>query len=402
MIRIVFTADNHLNRYYAKMTPTQLSERRQRLREAFAKTVDYAIEHGCHFYLHAGDLFDSPHPRTSELVWVARQFRRLKEAGIEILAIGGSHDVPKMRVDGATPQRIFDELGVARVFTKVTEVEFAEFEIEGMTIAIGGLPPDPRLRKEDDPLKDVEISPPEADVVLLLTHYGVEGKIHPKAEEPFLSKAAIAKLKGVDFLLAGHLHRMANLQIADVAVLIPGATERMTFGEVKNAPGFWYLEFRPHRLDAAGPKGPSPAGKRVRHRLRYVRIKPQPMHRVEIRTTDLPPDDPTGYLLERIREVSRPDLLLQCRLEGPLTREVYHRLRFFDIWHVGNELNFFFELDKRGVYLEAGRRPPSEPFAERMSVRKEIEVTAQAMMNEAGPEERGLIEEAKELIFSRY
>lgn len=394
MVRIVFTADNHLNRYYAKMTLDQLSKRRQRLRDAFARTIDYAIEHHCHLYLHAGDLFDSPHPRTSELVWVARQFQRLKDAGVEILAIGGTHDVPKMRAEGATPQRIYDELRVARVFTKVTETEFVSFEIRGITIAVGGLSPDPRLAKEDDPLEGVNISPPEADVVFLLTHYGVEGTVHPRAEEPFLTKAAIARLDGIDYLLAGHVHRKANLQVANVTILIPGATERMTFGEANNSPGFWYLEFR-KRPDVSRRGG-------VSTRPRYIKIDPQPMHRMEVRTTDLPPDDPTGYLFERIREVSHPDLLLQCRLEGPLPRQVYHRLRFFDVWRMGNELNFFFDLDKTGVYLEVEPHPPGEPFAERVSTRREIEGVVEAMLKEATSEKRELIEEAKELVLGRY
>ncbi|MFQ5596016.1 MAG: DNA repair exonuclease, partial [Anaerolineae bacterium] len=71
MVHIVFTADNHLNKYYAKMSPDQLAQRRQRLREAWAQTVDYAVRERAHIYLHGGDLFDSPNPRTSELVWVA-------------------------------------------------------------------------------------------------------------------------------------------------------------------------------------------------------------------------------------------------------------------------------------------------------------------------------------------
>ncbi|RMD65210.1 DNA repair exonuclease, partial [Candidatus Parcubacteria bacterium] len=157
MVHIVFTADNHLGKYYAKMSPTQLSTRRKWLREAWKKTIDYAIEQGAHIYLHGGDLFNTSNPRTPELVWVARQFQRLQDAGIRALLISGNHDVPRSRVGGATPQRIYSELRAARCFTKVTEVEWEVFTIEGTTIVIGGLAPDPRLSPDDDPLEGVRI-----------------------------------------------------------------------------------------------------------------------------------------------------------------------------------------------------------------------------------------------------
>ncbi|MFQ5874663.1 MAG: exonuclease SbcCD subunit D [Dehalococcoidia bacterium] len=384
MIKIAFTADNHLNRYYAKMTADQLARRRQRLREAWAKTVDYAIEKKCHLYLHGGDLFDMPNPRPSELVWVARQFQRLREAGVEILAIGGTHDIPKMRTEGATPQRIYDEVKVAHVFTKTTEVEFVTFEIDSVTPAVGGLPPDPRLGRGDNPLKGVAIDPPDADIVLLLAHYGVEGTIHPEANEPVLSKASIAALKGVDYLLAGHVHQRQKMRIGDVRVLSPGPTERMTFGELEVPTGFLYLEFSGKR--------------RIRLRSQHVELEPQPMARLEIRTTDIPADDPTDYIFERVREISNPNLLLQCRLVGPLTRQMYHDLRFFDIWRLGNELNFFFDLDRKGVYLK-DEPHLSEGFStERVSPSQEIERVAEELAAEADAEGRRLIEEAKELI----
>ena len=229
MIHIVFTADNHLNKYYAKMSPDQLARRRQRLRQAWAQTVDYAIKEHAHIYLHGGDLFDSPNPRTSELVWVARQFQRLREAGLLICVIGGNHDVPKSRFGGATPQRIYNEVQVARCFTRATEVEWVTHTIDGTCIAIGGLSPDPRLGPDDDPLAGVTVEPPDADVVLLMAHYGVEGTLHPAIEEPQLSKASIAALQGIDYLLVGHVHERRTMKVGEVSVCFPGPTERRTF-----------------------------------------------------------------------------------------------------------------------------------------------------------------------------
>src|SRR5512135_3016077 len=110
MIRIVFTADNHLNRYYAKMSREQLRERRRRIRQAFRETVDFAIKNRAHFYLHGGDLFDNPDPSPGELAFVAREFQRLADNKVQVLAISGNHDMPRYVGESASPIRIYEEL----------------------------------------------------------------------------------------------------------------------------------------------------------------------------------------------------------------------------------------------------------------------------------------------------
>jgi len=388
VIRIVFTADNHLNRYYAKMSPDQLARRRDYIRRAWAQTVDFAIRERVDFYLHGGDLFDSPNPRTTELVWAARQFQRLKDAGIPTYAIGGNHDMPRMRTEGSTPQRLYDEVRVARFFSRVTEVEWAIHRVDDLTVAIGGLSPDPRLGPDDDPLEGVTIHPPEADVVLLMLHYAVEGALHPEANEPILTKARLAELQGVDYLLLGHVHEQQDMRIGNMHVVFCGPTERMTFGELEVQPGFIEL-----RLEGSRP---------LRSRVRHRAVQAQPMSRIEIRTTDLPANDPTTYLFERVQEVSHPEQLLQCRLVGPLPREVYHSLRFFDVWRLGNELNFFFDLDRSQVTIQDPQALDVRLPGERVSVRGEIEAVADALATQADDgDERELVEEARRLVRER-
>jgi DNA repair exonuclease SbcCD nuclease subunit len=55
-IRLVCTADNHLGRYYAKMSLKQLAERRARLRDAFTQVVDFAIAKKAHAFCSAAIL----------------------------------------------------------------------------------------------------------------------------------------------------------------------------------------------------------------------------------------------------------------------------------------------------------------------------------------------------------
>jgi DNA repair exonuclease SbcCD nuclease subunit len=393
MARLVFAADSHLNKHYARMTPDQLLARRDKLRAAWQQTVDFAVSERADLYIHGGDLFDSPNPRAAELVWSAGQFQRLADAGVQVLLIGGNHDIPKTRHAGATPQRLFDAVRLAHVFGRPTAVEWWTATIDGTRLAIGGLPPDPRLGPEDDPLAALvePIEPPEADCVLLVTHYAVEDLHHPLAEEATLRKASIAALAGrVDYLLVGHLHTGRQLEIGGVGVVFPGPTERMTFGELEVRCGFVSLTIEGRRP--------------CRVQLRHIHLDPQPMRRETIRTTDIPADEPTAWLMERVRHCSEPDQILQLRLEGPLARQTYQEVRFLELWQLGHDLNFYFDLDRHGLTVQVdGMAPPAGPGTERVSPRSEIGRVADGLLATAeNDQERRLIQAARALVLERY
>jgi len=382
MIKLVITSDNHLGRYYAKMNARQLAERRARLREAFASVVDFAIQQRAPFFLQCGDLFDREAPPPAELTFVALQFQKLRDAGIRIYAISGNHDMPTTS-DGATPVRIYDALRAAHVFSKRTEIEFDVTEIDGTRIAIGGIAPDPRLAARADPLEGVEYKKPRADVTVLLLHCGVEDNIPPEFASPILPKARVAKMQDVDYFFVGDVHRTHKAVIGEATVIVPGATERMNFGELKDKPGFYYAE-----LD----------GKRAA-KLIHKTIDAQAMRREIIRTTNLPDKKPTEFVFEQLREFSDKDQLLQLRIEGPLEREMYHRVRFYDIWRLGNELNFYFDLDRAAVELKSA--DVGIAGGEIVSTRREIERVAAELAAQREGDERALIEEARDLVMER-
>lgn len=384
MIKLVCTADNHLGRYYGKMNLRQLALRRQRLREAFAQTVDFAIAKRAHFFLHCGDLFDREAPPPAELTFVAQQFQKLREANIRIYAISGNHDMPTSS-EGATPVRIYDALRAARVFTKRTEIEFDLVKVENQTVAIGGIAPDPRLDPGVDPLDSVTYTKPKADVTLLMLHCGYEGSVPKEFAEAILPKARVAQMQDIDYFFLGDIHHTHKAVVDHSTVIVPGATERMTFGEIEEKAGFYYAE-----LD----------GKNA-IKLQHQPIEPQPMRREIIRTTDIDPHQPTEYVFERLRDWSDKEQLMQLRIEGPLERDVYHRLKFFDIWRLGNELNFYFDLDRAEVKLKTGNADDAIGGGEVISIRYEIERVADEFAAQREGDDRALIEEARALVMSR-
>ncbi len=417
MPTLVFASDSHLNKHYARMTPDQLAKRREYLRDGLEQTIDYAIGVGADLYVHGGDLFDGPNPRAVELIWAARQFKRLAEAGVRSYLIGGNHDIPKSRQFGATPQRLFQTMGVARVFTDSTRVEWDVAQIDGLRIAIGGLPPDPRLSPDDDPFAvlDEPIQAPEAEARILVTHYAVEGRLHPLASEATISHASIAAVsEQVDWLLVGHIHEATEMDIGGVRVLFPGPTERMSFGELDVRCGFAQLEIAPgpehadddRRIDGRSDGRTSVRRPRAVITGRHIHIDPQPMRRETLRAGDIPADDPTAWIVAHVRAVSAPDQILQLRLDGPLPRETYHQLRIRDVIAAGSDLNFFFDLDRRRLTVRdetAGLAPAATGGVERVSARAEIARVAATMAANAEDDvARSIIDEARALVLDRY
>ncbi len=394
MPRIIFASDSHLNKHYARMTPEQLSRRRSQLREAWGETIDYALSSKADAYIHGGDLFDGPNPRATELTWVAEQLQRLGDAGIRTFLIGGNHDIPKTRLSGSTPQRLFEKVRLATVFIDPTAVTWWSGALGGMQVAIGGLPPDPRLPRDADPFARLvePIRRPEgAEAALLVTHYAVEGMLHAKAEEATITHDSIANLAGVvDQLLVGHIHGAKSREIGGVPLVFPGPTERLSFGELELKCGFIDLQIE--------------AGRPCRIRTKAIHLNPQPMRRETIRATDLPEEAPTEWLAERIRAFSAPDQILQVRLEGPLSRKTYHQLRPRELWQLGSELNFYFDLDRHLLSIEERAMGDLKPAGEsRVSARGEIDRVAQAFAGAAEDEpERELIEAARRMVLEQY
>jgi DNA repair exonuclease SbcCD nuclease subunit len=386
-VRAVITADNHLNRYYDRMSPQRLQDRRRHLRQGFRAAVDYALEHRADLFLQVGDLFDTPDPRNVDREFVAHELARLQAAGVRTFGVGGNHDTPKQRTEqgGALPQSIYARLGALHLFDG-DGIPSETVEINGIRVAIGALPWSPLLAGGSDPLENVEWAP-EADVGIFLFHHSVEGHIFPEANEAIVTKASLDRLRNTHLVVAGHVHHSAEWKMGPMQVLIPGATERMTFGETGD-PSFSVVE-----VIRGGVAS-----------LEHVKVPYQPRRQVTVRTTDF--EDIAGELcdeiMRRIETQCDPQGFLRVHLEGPITRENYRTLDLPRLYAFGVERNFYFDVDISQAFVkdEFGDRAAG---GVRISQREELTACADAMIEQASePAERDLLEETKQAILARY
>ncbi len=383
-IRAVVTADNHLSKGYSKMSPQKLEVRRRYLRAGFKAAVDYAIESEADLFLQAGDLFDSPQPLNVDRTFVAHELRRLAAAGVRIFGIAGTHDSPKMRTieGGTTPQRIYEQFEAMHMFNAFDDPAPVMVDVDGVSVAVGGVSFNPVLMAGDDPLTGAAF-PRCADVGVLLVHYSVEGACYDESMEPIVSKASIAALDGLDLLVAGHYHEFRQFGIGRVKVLIPGATERMIYGAERDA-SFAYVELLPGKAD----------------RIQKVVVDAQDYRQVMLRTTELREAEPFESACSRLEAAVSPGAVVKVTLEGPLSRDLYRGLRIRELLQWGSNRCFHFEIDSRGLSI-VDERLENAGKGVRLSLREEMSLVAQQLI-EQEPEHRDVLEKARQELLTAY
>jgi DNA repair protein SbcD/Mre11 len=398
-VRLVVTADNHLNRYHARMPVQRLEERRRWLRRAFRRAVDRAIEIKADFFLQCGDLFDTVDPRNAERSFVATCLADLRAAGVAVLAVGGNHDSPRQSTEhgGFLAADLYARLGGMRLFADSDEIQYELFERQGQRVAIGGLCWSAASSFGDDPLGQRQFPDPEEgrpDWKVLLTHSSIEGHTFPGAFEPVIRRDSIAHLDA-DVLLVGHVHARTHFQVGGTHVLVPGATERMFFEEFGHDPGFLVVELgQGHQLS-----------------YDWVTFAAQPRCRIKVTGHELtprpyglrPPDqDPNDVLIERVQEKRDEDCITTLFLEGRLPREVYGQLDLVKVQEAGAASSFYFEVDTTGLELENEQGETSSRGI-RLSQVDELQETAAALAGAAVSEdERRLIALGLDRVLAYY
>lgn len=390
-LRIVATADNHLGRYHARMPVRLLDQRRSRLRRAFGQAVDHAIETRAHLLLIGGDLFDNPNPRNPDRVFLARCLSRLKEANVQVVAIGGNHDVPRSSTEegGYPPLAIYQELDALHFLDELNaerRVSPITFEFDRMKVAIGGFTPNTNLPVDQDPLQGLSFEDKGVDFRVLLVHFGIEGTIYP-GSEAIIQRETLKNLRSVDLVIAGNVHSYESFRAGETRVVIPGATEWMTFGEGRTVtPGFAEIE-----VDG-----------REQVRVRQIKVEPQPRVEMTIKASDLDAEDPTGSVLQHLASHANKGALARLTLEGSLKRDTYARLNLSVVEDRVRELFFFCELDLSDlrVQFEDGRVRMS---VVRRSVTEEIDQTVSRFLRDVDNErEREALEITRQEIHTRW
>lgn len=391
MIRVVATADNHLGRNYDRMLPRKLEARREYLRQGFNTAVDHAITWQAHLFVIAGDLFDTPDPRNIERTCMAKAITRLRNAGITVCAISGNHDMPRQSTEqgGIAPLDVYHTLGAITYFESATSIQSIVLDIEGTAIAIGGMSSNPLSAAGNDPLKTVKWHRTDsiAETSLLLLHGQVEGHAIPDLQGTLFPIRSLLEHTDADIIVMGDLHHPATIPLdTRRKVVIPGATERMTFGEPEDLPGFATLEYsREHGWQT-----------------QRITSASQPRSELTIQAEQLPATDIASYIISHIMAKSTPETLVRVILRGSISRDHYHHLALRTIQEKVFPHVFQCTFDTTGLMLE-DQQGDSAMRGVRLSQQEEITQYADEKIADTNDSEsRAIWQAAKERAIAVY
>jgi DNA repair protein SbcD/Mre11 len=375
LIRVIATADNHLNRYYARLTPSKLSQRRKYLRDGFRAVVDAAMAWPAHIVLIGGDLFDTSDPRNLERSFVAKCFDQLHAAGITICAVGGNHDTPRQTTEqgGYAPLDIYSSLGAIHYFQESAQISEIRREIDGITVAVGGLTPNPLWEPGTDPLATLAWHPQGADTAIFLSHGQIEGIVLPDNDGPVFAKATLRDRTDADLVVLGDIHHSQQVKLGDGRlVAIPGATERMDFGDNDDVPGYLRLTYTPA----------------TKWQAERVTLPSQPRRLITLHTSSLPTAaeaDLPAYLIDRVLAVADAQTMVKLVIEGTIARDRFHALNLRRVADTLNAQIFQCMVDTRALFIADAAEAPQTPTQRgvRLSPPDEIRDYGAALVAEA-------------------
>lgn len=230
----VHTADLHLG-----YTQYNLDARREDFNATFQELVDKTIELKPDFMIMAGDIFQHARPSNVTLENAITTFRRLRDAGIPVLAVDGSHDSAPNMITGT----ILNPLDSAGLILYLPRHEGAYWRNESCYVY--GIPNFRTSRKTEEELPAfLEKNKPIPDPSLfniLIFHSTLD---IPSLKRPQMEAETRPELlpEGFNYYAGGHVHTPHKFPFKKGLLVYSGSTETVSYDEAETEKGFYHVE----------------------------------------------------------------------------------------------------------------------------------------------------------------
>jgi DNA repair protein SbcD/Mre11 len=217
-----------------------LEARRRDFDNAFKEIVDKTIELKPDFMIIAGDLFHHARPSNVTLENAIRNFKRLRDAGISVLAVDGSHDSAPNSITGT----ILFPLDSAGLIYYLPRHEGACWRKPDCCY-VYGVPNFRTKRKTEEALPAfMAEKPPAPDPEvsnIFVFHMAVD---LPSVKPPYIEAEASPELlpDRFDYYAAGHVHKRFTGKFKTGILAYSGCTETVSYDEAKLKKGFFHLK----------------------------------------------------------------------------------------------------------------------------------------------------------------
>lgn len=289
MVRFIHFSDSHIgiNPYRLFDSETGDNPRTIDFLNSLKSVVDSAVEERVDFVVHSGDLFDSLRVSTRAIRYCFEALRPLSDAEIPFYVIAGNHDRPQS-ITADSPVRLLSFLDHVYPISKLGS--HAVRTTGDTTVVVHG------ISYVGEPLEYVPqrgkslVQNTSGHYNILLLHQtiaeadaGGERTLMAWADEPKIPLRDLPE--GFQYVGVGHVHKNQVLELPDntaVRVALPGAGERVDFGEKNSNVGYFMVEEEAGELVPTYRPLPTrpmvelrlnfdrPSGEEVREALRVV------------------------------------------------------------------------------------------------------------------------------------
>jgi DNA repair protein SbcD/Mre11 len=249
----VHAADLHLG--YAQYG---LEVRRQDFDNAFMEIVDRTLELKPDFMIIAGDLFHQARPSNVTLENTIKSFKRLRDAGISVLTVDGSHDLAPNSITST----ILYPLDSAGLIYHLPRHEGACWRKPG-TCYVYGIPNFRSRRKTEECLPEfLKQNPPNPDPQvgnICVFHGAVD---LPTVKPPYIEAELPPDLvpDGFGYYAAGHVHQRFLGKFKSGYLAYSGSAETVSYDEATYCKSFYHVqvnekgEFQPQVVELSSPR----------------------------------------------------------------------------------------------------------------------------------------------------
>lgn len=217
-----------------------LEARRQDFDNAFSELVDKTIELKPDFMIIAGDLFHQPRPSNVTLENTVRSFKRLKDAGIPVLTVDGSHDSAPNTITGT----ILYPLDSAGLIYHLPRHEGACWR-KPECCYVYGIPNYHNRHKTHDALPKFMAEKPPIPDEKLTNIFVLHGAVDLQGVKPPYIEAELTPdmlPDGFCYYAAGHVHERYLEKFKTGLLAYSGCTETAGYDEAKYQKGFNYVQ----------------------------------------------------------------------------------------------------------------------------------------------------------------
>ncbi len=217
-----------------------LEARRQDFDKAFSELVDKTIELKPDFMIIAGDLFHQPRPSNVTLENTVRSFKRLKDAGIPVLTVDGSHDSAPNTITGT----ILYPLDSAGLIYHLPRHEGACWR-KPECCYVYGIPNYHNRHKTHDALPKFMAEKPPIPDEKLANIFVLHGAVDLQGVKPPYIEAELTPdmlPDGFCYYAAGHVHERYLEKFKTGVLAYSGCTETAGYDEAKYQKGFNHVQ----------------------------------------------------------------------------------------------------------------------------------------------------------------